>query len=568
MIMLTLNVFGGLAIFIYGMKLMSDGLNKAAGERMRNILRFFAANRFVAILSGTLVTAVIQSSSASTVMVIGFVNAGLLNLVQAIGIIFGANIGTTVTAQLVAFDVGWLIMPAIIAGLLMGFMPKPLWQGWGMTVIGFGFLFLGMTFMSDQLKTLSDNESFLSIFSTFDCAPLDGSIPFGTLIGAICVGLIATMVVQSSSACTGIIIALGASGIINLYTAVALTLGSNIGTTITAQLAAIPANRIAKQAALAHTLFNVAGVCIISSTFWITFGESTTPIFFRAVEALSGGSDYLPRQIANAHTLFNLCTTLILVPFIPLLAKVCTKLIPTPTSNKIEYQYLEPHLLSTPSLALVQAKSTLEMMIDKAWEMTDAAVKKHLFTTGFDASGALKLKEEEEAVDRFQMEITNYLARLTCFSLLPSQAAAIPIIIHCVNDAERIGDHTLAFVELAKRRNAVQGELSEMAQNELYTLFDLLEKEYHTTMMALRDADEKASAIAIKMDEDLYELSNQYEQNHITRLAQNECSPLIGIIYVEILSEFRDVSRHMVNIAERATSLRRINSNQDVKELA
>lgn len=231
-----MQVFGGLAIFIFGMKLMSDGLHHVAGEKMRSILRMFSANRVVGVISGTLVTCVIQSSSASTVMVIGFVNAGLLSLVQAMGLIFGANIGTTITAQLVAFDIAWIIMPSIILGLLMSFVPRQRIANWSETIIGFGFLFLGMETMSATLKVMAQNPTFMKAFQTFQCAPVDGTIPFMALLGAIGIGLVATCIVQSSSACSGIVIALGASGLLDIYTAVALILGSNIGTTITAQI--------------------------------------------------------------------------------------------------------------------------------------------------------------------------------------------------------------------------------------------------------------------------------------------------------------------------------------------
>ncbi|NMA21415.1 MAG: Na/Pi cotransporter family protein, partial [Lentisphaerae bacterium] len=214
--MQILTVFGGLALFIYGMKLMGDGLHKSAGSRMRSILHFFSSNRFVAILSGTVVTAVIQSSSATTVMVVGFINAGLLNLMQAIGIIFGANIGTTVTAQIIAFDIEWLIMPAIILGVLLCFITHHAWRGCGDTVLGFGLLFFGMSIMSSELKNLAQDPDFIALFQTFNCAPRDGSLPPGAVFGAIGIGMLVTMIIQSSSACSGIVIALGASGLVDL----------------------------------------------------------------------------------------------------------------------------------------------------------------------------------------------------------------------------------------------------------------------------------------------------------------------------------------------------------------
>mgnify|MGYP000885559384 CR=1 FL=1 len=553
MTMLLLNVFGGLAIFIFGMKMMSDGLHKAAGERMQSVLRFFASNRFVAILSGALVTAVIQSSSASTVMVIGFVNAGLLNLMQSIGIIFGANIGTTITAQLVALKIEWIIMPAIIIGLLTGFINKPWIRGWSETIIGFGFLFLGMNLMSVELKALSSNADFVATFSAFNCAPVDGSMPFGPVLGAIGIGLLATTVIQSSSACTGIIIALGAGGIINLYTAVALTLGSNIGTTVTAQLAAIPANRIAKQAALAHTLFNVIGVLAITSTFWLKTGSAEVPVFFQVVDWLSADGD-LPRRIANAHTLFNCLTALLLVPFIPALARICEKLIPLP-SREVNYQFLEPHLLSTPSIALEQARMALESMFGKAWNMIHCSIRGHFMAECNDPADLRQLGEDEEQVDRLQYEITEYLTRLTCAGLTPQQAEVVPLIIHCVNDAERIGDHTQSVLELAGRLEAAKGKLSGTAHHELNELFSLLNGQADAAAAALRTGSRGEADRAGELEKSIILLAAQFEANHISRLGNSECSSLIGISYVEMLSEFRDISRHITNIAERSACI-------------
>ena len=284
---ITVSVLGGLALFMLGMTMMSDGLNNIAGEKMKSILGYCTSNRFVALLAGAGITAVIQSSSATTVMIIGFVNAGLMNLAQSIGVIFGANIGTTITAQIIAFNVGALALPAIIVGLVMRFVKRGKTPEIGLSILGFGLLFFGMNMMSSELKALSKFPTFLKFFQMLDCAPIDGIMPFGSLMGTILIGLIATLVMQSSSATTGIVVVLGAGGLIDLYTAVALILGANIGTTVTAQLAAIPANRPARQAALAHTLFNVIGVMIIIASFWIPWGNTGITAFFYLVNSLT-----------------------------------------------------------------------------------------------------------------------------------------------------------------------------------------------------------------------------------------------------------------------------------------
>ncbi len=552
---LMINVFGGLAIFIFGMKMMSDGLHRAAGEKMRTILRFFAGNRFVAILSGTVVTAVIQSSSASTVMVIGFVNAGLLNLVQAIGIIFGANIGTTVTAQLVAFEIGWIIMPAIILGLLLGFINKPGWQGWGETVIGFGFLFLGMSVMSNELKVLSDHPGFMAVFQTFDCAPRDGWIPPGPLFGAIGIGLAATLIIQSSSACSGVVIALGAGGLLNLYTAVALVLGSNIGTTITAQLAAIPANRIAKQAALAHTLFNVIGVLVMVSTFWLKLGGDT-PVFFQLVNWISDGGD-LPRRIANAHTIFNVCTTVVLVPFVPLLARICEKVIPV-REGKVKFLTLEPNLLETPSIALDQTVVTLRRMLKKAWRMVDCALQCCDRKNGVKLDTVRSLAQQENRIDEYQRGITDYLSQLMRRELNPNQAETIPLLIHCTNDAERIGDHTEKIVELVREFRENHGELSDPASAEISELCGMLSRQAECALNLLEHYSRPVEMAAESLEKEILDTADRFEANHMRRLARGKCVAVTGVFYIEMLAEITKVSRHLANIAERAGEIHRL----------
>ena len=548
---LMLRVLGGLAIFVYGMKMMGDGLHAVAGEKMRSILRLFSANRFVAILSGAAVTAVIQSSSASTVMVIGFVNAGLLTLVQSIGIIFGANIGTTITAQLVAFDIQGIVMPALIAGLLMTFFKKPNVNGWGLTILGFGLLFLGMGMMGDKLKELGKNESFRSMFSLFECIPGEsGRIPIGQLIGALSVGLIATVIIQSSSACTGIILALGASGLLNLYTAVALVVGSNIGTTITAQLAAITANRVAKQAALAHTLFNVCGAAFLFATFLFTSGGE--PVFFKLVRLFSANGE-LPRQIANAHTLFNFITTLILLPFIGPLAILCEKALPV-RESKIKYRRLEPLLLDTPDVALHQVSTSLRKMLGKAWRSANCAFKLYDRTDTINLELSESLDEIEKEIDERQNDIATYLAQLMEKPLTHEQAGRIPILLHCVNDAERIGDHALIIRDIFASFVTGEKTLSREANEEYVKIHSKLIRQAQATLSLLAGAGDSVRRASMSLRDEILVSSILCEQNHLTRMREKRCSSDSGILYIELLGEIRKVSRHLANITERCSS--------------
>ena len=471
-----ITVLGGLAFFMLGMTMMSDGLNNIAGEKMKGILAYCTSNRFVALIAGAGITAAIQSSSATTVMIIGFVNAGLMTLAQSIGVIFGANIGTTITAQIIAFNVGILALPAIIIGLALRFIKRGKLSDTGLTILGFGLLFFGMNMMSSELKVLSHFPSFLEFFKIFDCAPVNNIIPVGNLTGALIIGMVATLVLQSSSATTGIVVILGAGGIINLYTAVALILGANIGTTITAQLAAIPANRPARQAALAHTLFNLVGVVLIICTFWINWGNSGIPVFFYLINAITDGNAFAPipenmaRHIANAHTVFNILTAIVLLPFAGVFAAICEKLMPV-TQAKIHFQYLEPHLLDSPALALRQSVVAIAKMLKKSWKMVDSAVIGNFMAGKVNESRMEKFHSREERVDRYQTEIMEYLSQIMRRKITPKQSELIPALMHCANDAERIADRAENIIILTSRMEAENLNISHSASDELEQIF-------------------------------------------------------------------------------------------------
>ncbi len=545
---LTIHVLGGLAIFIFGMKMMSDGLHRVAGEKMRSILRIFSANRFMAILSGAAVTCVIQSSSATTVMVVGFINAGLLNLTQGIGLMFGAHIGTTITAQLVAFKIAWLIMPAIIIGLLLSFVPRQQLAKWSETVLGFGFLFLGMQEMSDNLKILAENDSFKKVFQLFECAPAEGSylLPIGAVLGAIAVGMIATMIIQSSSACTGIIIALGSSGLIDIYTAVPLVLGSNIGTTVTAQLAAITANRVAKQAAWANTLSNVIGVSLLCLSLLIPCGDA--PAFFALIGWIGGET---PRQIANAHTVFNVLNTLLLLPFIPAIAKLCEKLLPV-KDRKIKYQRLEPHLLDAPPIALAQTTSSLRQMLKKAWKMIDCSIK--IYTNNDEKNQSLvrQLEKREADIDERQKDITEYLSQLMRKDLTQREAEQIPMLLHCTNDVERIGDHTEIIRSITEKLNQDNLRFSQEAEDEFKLLHRTLSELAESSIDLLAKNDSASHGKAKELQERIFSMLDRSEAEHISRINNGECRPQVGILYLELLEELRKIARHLENINDRA----------------
>lgn len=557
---LVVSMLGGLAVFIFGMKVMSDGLHKAAGERMRSILHFFSRNRYVGILAGAAVTAVIQSSSASTVMVIGFVNAGLLSLIQSIGIIFGANIGTTITAQIISFDIAGIAMPAIVAGLLLMFISHRFLRGWGETILGFGFLFFGMSLMSNSFKLVSGFPTFIRFFNSFDCSPVDGLMPFGATLGAIGIGLAVTVIIQSSSAVTGIILALGASGLLNLYTAVPLILGSNIGTTVTALLASIPTNRIGKQAAIAHTVFNVVGAGIILGSFYLRVGELGRPVFFALVDYITPGNAFsaipqnLPRHIANAHTLFNMITAILLVPFIAQIASFCEWLIPV-RSDKVKYKYLEPYLLDTPTIALEQAIRAFRHMVRESWNMVNQAVNEQFLKSDINEARFHDLARREDRIDELQMEITDYLVQITRRELTEPQSELIPQLMHCTNDAERIADHTANILTLTTRLHDAAGDLSERGRSDLMLMNHHLTGLAKNVLEGLESGKPECVDLALAHEEEINRLAVELEAAHIERLRLGLCDAIVGVIYIELIGELEKVADHLTNIAERTRAI-------------
>ena len=548
--MLFVNALGGLALFLFGMNLMSRGLQKAAGEKMRTVLRFFSSNRLAGILSGTVVTSVIQSSSVTTVMVIGFINAGLLTLRQSVGIIFGAHIGTTITAQLVAFRIGVIIMPSIILGLGLTFFKKEKAVQLGETLLGLGLLFFGMEIMGGELKQLADHPAFVSAFQLFDCIPgPNGIIPPGALFGAIGIGLVATMIVQSSSACIGIVIALSAGGIIDLYTAVGILLGTNIGTTVTAQLAALTANRVARQAALVHTLFNVIGVLIAVVSFLIPWGGE--PAFFHLIRAVSGGGASLQRQIANAHTLFNVGTTLLLIPFMSVLPKICEAIIPVKAIG-VRYVRLEPHLLNTPAIALSQTAAELRKMLKRAWKMTDIALNIYARNDERNQERVRTLPQREDEIDARQHDIADYLTSLMLKPLSPRESRQIPVLLHCSNDAEKIGDYAMELCDLMKRIKADKVRFSEDAELELERIHGQLETLTENAVDLLKESHTRDPETARAAHAEMRKMLDEAELTHMNRLYEGKCVVRNGVLFMELLEKIRKTERHIFNITERA----------------
>ncbi|MBE6384733.1 MAG: Na/Pi cotransporter family protein [Lentisphaerae bacterium] len=556
-----LCVTGGLAFFLLGMCMMSDGIRLAAGENMRKILSYFTSNRVSALLAGTVVTAIIQSSSATTVMVIGFINAGLLTLVQSMGIIFGANIGTTITAQIISFNLSGLALPCIAVGFFLTLSKKRTVNAWGTVLLGFGLLFFGMQMMSSELKLLGEMSSFRMFFSLFDCAPVNGSslMPLGSVIGAAIIGIVMTMILQSSSAFTGIVLALAAGQLVNFYTAVPLLIGSNIGTTVTAQLGALNANRVAKQAALAHTLFNVLGAVIVVAICYIPY--KGYPSFLYLVNSFTPGNAFaevpqnLERHIAMFHTIFNIAVALLLLPLAKQFASLCTWLIPL--RDEVRTTLLEPALLNTPSVALKLTSKALEEMVGGAWSMVNRAVNDHFLSADVDEKKYEQLAEEESHIDQMQSDVTAYLVQLTRKRLVEPQAQMIPLLMHCTNDAERIADHCEIILQLNDRMVKQDKKLSETARKEVKKLWKHVEELSEQVVAGLAGKDQISSVILEQRLNKIHALADEFEAEHIERLRKGSCTAACGVIFIELLGEIVKIADRLANIAERSPEIRK-----------
>lgn len=540
---LTLTVLGGLAIFVYGMGLMSDGLKEIAGEKLKAALGYMTRNRFFAILAGAGVTALIQSSSATSVMTVGFVNAGLLSLQQAIGVIFGANIGTTITGQIVSFKLDDIALPAVTLGVVGLMIAKRVFaRGIWRTVLGFGLLFFGMTIMSSELKELARTPGFSKFFELFDCTPSQGSgyMPILSVLGAIAVGTLCTMIVQSSSATIGITIALANSGVISVWSAIPIVLGDNIGTTITAAFAAIGANSNARRTALAHAMFNILGTVWVTLSFFLVININgiNAPAFFHAVNALTEGNGLLGenpgRHVAMAHSIFNVANVIVLTAFIPLIAKICTKILKENPGKGDSI--LEPRFLATPEIACVASVRALTDMLRRATTLTQVAVRSALGEAQITRD---VLQEKEDAIDERQNAIRDYLVGISQHKINSRIASSLPEILHCVNDTERISD--LALI-LNTRATLLSGNITEEERSFI-----------HETLSGIRSL---SSNIRKALNGDIEARKSALEKKcQLVDKLQSQATTTTNLHFVGVVSSMRDVVRHMSNIIARVETI-------------
>lgn len=521
------GIFGGLGLFLYGMKLMSDGLENVAGEKLKGILEKITSNKVMGVLVGTIVTAIIQSSSATTVMVVSFVNAGLMSLVQATGVILGSNIGTTITAQMVSFKLE--VVAPIFVGIGAIFMlcaKKKRMKDLAYISLGFGILFMGMGLMSSSMEPISE----LPFFRRFIILVGNNSL-FGVLVG-----IIMTAIIQSSSATTGILVALAVAGTIDMKIAFPILLGCNIGTCVTAILASLTANRTAKKAALLHLFFKIFGTIL-----FLPFGA-------QVVEFVGYLTPYnVGRQVANAHTIFNIAITIVVLPISGYFVKLVNYILPE--DNTVEKKgaiYLDKKLLETPVVASGQVIKETIRMANIAKLNFELSIKAFFEGKQEDIK---RVYENENIINVLEQEITEYLVELSQHSLPVENAKLISQAYHTINDIERIGDHCENIVELATYKIDNNIELSKEAIKEVEEISNTTLKAVNIAIKAFSDKDKSHKSIVDEVEEEIDSLEKTFRTNNIRRLSNKMCHANAGVMFFDLLSNLERIGDHANNIA-------------------
>lgn len=546
-VQMIITMLGGLALFIFGMNFMSDGLQKSAGDKMRSILAMLTRNPILGVLAGALVTAVLQSSSATTVMVIGFVSAGLMKLPQAISIILGANIGTTITAQLIAFKIGDYAWAFVAIGFILYFFikKKEIITYIGQTIFAFGVLFVGINIMGDTMKPLASSPVFVDLMVQVQDIPVLGVV----------LGTAMTVVVQSSSATIAVLQNLastagpdGISSIIGLEGALPILFGDNIGTTITAVLASIGASVAAKRTAAAHVIFNLTGTLIF---IWFI------PYYADFIEWISPKGpevEVIARQIANAHLCFNLFNTIIFTPLIGLLVKVVTKIVPEKEVDRLPADpiYLDYNVLDQPFAAMHLAIKELVRLGRMVMDMVNTSQSALIDN---DNSQVRRVMETEELVNGLQEKIVNYLAGLFAKeTLTDEQGAVVSNLLHVASDIERVGDHCKNIAEFAEEKISNSYEFSVEANTEIKDCFALAKSMVSESITALEFGEgEEAVAAAYNIRKYEAEMNTKeafLRKQHMTRLNEGKCSPEFTVIYTDVVHNIEKIGDYCNNIAD------------------
>ena len=542
-----LTMIGGLALFLYGMEMLGDGLKKTSGGKLEMILEKLTSTRLMAVLLGTVVTAVIQSSSATTVMVVGFVNSGIMKLSQAVGVILGANVGTTITAWILSLVgvegnniIVQLLKPtafspilAIIGVGILMMSKKEKHRNVATIMVGFAVLMFGMDTMSEAVKPLADIPEFTNILLMFS-HPVLGML----------VGLILTAIIQSSSASIGILQALCLSVTVNYSTAIPIIMGQNVGTCVTAVLSGAGAGKNAKRAALVHLYYNI----IITCTFMVVFYALNSVIHFDFMSEVAS-----PFGVAVFHTVFNVIAVIVVFPFASILEKLAYLTIPetgdelkTIEDSKREIQILDERFLNTPGFALEQCKNATVDMAGYAKEGLFLAIQ---LIEQYDEKAAQRVEELEKLVDHYEDEIGSYLVKLSSKHLSQKDSQELSVLLHCIGDFERISDHSNNIMESAREMYEKELSFSKKAQEELAIFTSAVKDIVNTAVLVFQEEDLKLASKVEPLEEVIDYLNSEVKKRHIKRLRKGKCTIEMGFVLSDITTNYERVSDHCSNIA-------------------
>lgn len=532
-ISILFSMAGGLGLFLYGMKLMSDSIEKVAGAKLRKILEIFTTNRFAGMLVGIVFTGIVQSSSACTVMVVSFVNSGLMNLYQAAGVIFGANIGTTITSQLVSFNLSAAAPLILLIGVLfVMFSSKQKVIKIAEVVVGFGVLFLGLSSMSGAMEGMKDVPQVVDLLASLK-SPLM----------AIIVGTVLTAIIQSSSVTVSIVLLMANQGLLELEIILFIILGCNIGSCGSALMAAMAGKKDAKRAAMIHFLFNVMGSIVIYTILRIGMNPILT-----GLGAISGDPG---RCVANAHTIIKIFQVIILFPFSGLIVKMTYWFIPG-EDKKVGYRdnyqlkYIGEKVVFNPATAVVEVVKELERMASLANENLNRAMNA-LIT--LDQEDIDEVYAVEKNINFLNHAITNYLVKINQTTLPIEDLKSLGALFHVANDIERIGDHAENVADAARQRQETGLVLSKQAQKELGKMLDMVNRIIQYSLEMFAKSNEEHLKDVLELEQEVDEKERELQKAHVDRLTRNECSPEAGMIFSDIVSGLERVADHATNIA-------------------
>ena len=530
-------LFGGLGFFRYGMKLMSESLEKAAGAKMRSILEFFTKNRFIGMVVGLVFTAIIQSSNATTVMVVSFVNSGLMNLMQATGVILGANIGTTMTGQLIAFNLSDIAPLIVIIGVIMTmFCKKPGIKKIGEVILGFGVLFMGLRIMSESMAMVKESPQILNFLASL-------KNPFA----AILVGFLITAILQSSSATVGIILLMVSQELLELSICPFMILGCNIGSCVSALLASLSGKKDAKRAALIHFFFNVIGSAIMFVILMVALDPLIKGLLF-----ISGGS--LSRSVANVHTLMKVFEVAMLFPFMGWIVKLTYKVVPgddgeEESKEEFKLLYIQKSMMS-PTTAVMDAIHEIAHMGQVAIDNLKASMDA-LCT--MDEEKANQVYHTENYIDFMNNKITTYLVKANEMELPTADADKLGGLFHVVNDIERIGDHAENIADSAMLRIRENLDVSDKAISQLKDLMDHVVKLCEYSLDMFTNSNQKHMQEILSLEDEIDEQERKLLRAHVKRLSKSKCTPLAGMVFSDTVSGLERVADHATNIAFATT---------------